>query len=197
MNHRFKRGSVAFSLVEVTLSIGIIAFGLIAIVGLIPVGMSAAKDAVNDTKATFMAEDIYVRIKGKISRSLAVVANDPAAFDTYINNTLPTPTASVPIPSNVLTIAYLYDVDGKFLYEYSAGTTVPANVTAFLKSNYYRAQVDVCKLSDYTALGYVDNGVLLGVTVQINWPTYTQQTDGGVINPKQTGKTYSFYLRRP
>jgi len=53
----------AFSLVEVTLALGVIAFALIAILGLIPVGLSSARDATEDTRVSLIAQDVAVRAR--------------------------------------------------------------------------------------------------------------------------------------
>ncbi len=48
----------AFSLVEVTLALGIAAFGLVAAVGLIPVGLSTMRDAMDDTAQSMISDRI-------------------------------------------------------------------------------------------------------------------------------------------
>ena len=49
---RLKRNVGAFSLVEVTLALGIAAFCLIAVFGLIPVGVQTNRNATSQTAAT-------------------------------------------------------------------------------------------------------------------------------------------------
>lgn len=49
----------AFSLVEVTLALGIIAFALVGIMALFPVAMRSAKESQEETKATFIAKEIF------------------------------------------------------------------------------------------------------------------------------------------
>jgi uncharacterized protein (TIGR02598 family) len=48
----FKHGAAAFSLVEVTLALGIAAFCLIAVFGLVPVGVQTNRNATSQTAAT-------------------------------------------------------------------------------------------------------------------------------------------------
>ena len=48
----------AFSLIEVVLALGIIAFAVLAIVGLLPVGLSTSRSAQNQSRATQIAADI-------------------------------------------------------------------------------------------------------------------------------------------
>lgn len=51
MKRFFHTGSQAFSLVEVTLALGIISFGLIAIMGLIPKGLGIVKESADEAVA--------------------------------------------------------------------------------------------------------------------------------------------------
>ena len=51
MKRFFPTGSQAFSLVEVTLALGIISFGLIAIMGLIPKGLGIVKESADEAVA--------------------------------------------------------------------------------------------------------------------------------------------------
>lgn len=53
-----RRGVRAFSLVEVTLALGIAAFGLVAAVGLIPVGLTTMRDAMDDTARSMISDRI-------------------------------------------------------------------------------------------------------------------------------------------
>lgn len=48
----------AFSLVEVTLALGIASFGLVAAVGLIPVGLTTMRDAMDDTAQSMISHRI-------------------------------------------------------------------------------------------------------------------------------------------
>lgn len=68
------RKSAGFSLVEVTLAIGIIAFALLAIFALIPVGLNSSRDAIDDTTTSLIAQDIYNRIKSEVATDQVPVA---------------------------------------------------------------------------------------------------------------------------
>src|ERR1039457_6141659 len=57
----------AFSLVEVTLSIGIIAFALLSIFALIPVGMNSGREAIDATHTSLIAQDLQNRVKSSIT----------------------------------------------------------------------------------------------------------------------------------
>jgi len=57
------QNSSAFSLVEVTLSIGIVAFGLIAILGLLPSGLQSFRGSIGRTVAAQVAQAIISETK--------------------------------------------------------------------------------------------------------------------------------------
>lgn len=59
------RSPSAFSLVEVTLAIGIVSFGLLAILGLMPVGMTTLRQATEQT----IESQIVQKIGGDISQT--------------------------------------------------------------------------------------------------------------------------------
>lgn len=48
-----------FSLVEIVLALGVIAFALVAIMGMFPVAMRAARDSQSETRATHIAQQIF------------------------------------------------------------------------------------------------------------------------------------------
>ena len=56
-----------FSLVEVTLAIGIVAFALLAIIGLIPVGLNSSRDAIDATHSSLIGQDVQTRVKSSVT----------------------------------------------------------------------------------------------------------------------------------
>lgn len=68
-----RSGLWAFSLVEVTLALAILAFALVGIVGLMPVGLRAMGDALDDTASSLVAR----RLMGEVRQSSldAILAN--------------------------------------------------------------------------------------------------------------------------
>lgn len=48
-----------FSLIEITIALGIVAFALVAIMGLFPVAMKNATESQRETRATFIAQSIF------------------------------------------------------------------------------------------------------------------------------------------
>ena len=56
------RCSRASSLVEVVLALGIVAFALVAVIGMIPVGVQSSRDAVDLTRTSLIAQDAAMRL---------------------------------------------------------------------------------------------------------------------------------------
>lgn len=77
--------SNAFSLVEVVLSVGLMSFALVAILGLMPVGMKSVGEAANATRTSMIAADVEGRIKNMRPpidfSSAAAVAVGPLYYD--------------------------------------------------------------------------------------------------------------------
>src|SRR5437762_2962412 len=90
----------AFSLVEVTIAIGVIGFALIAVLALIPVGMKSSGDSINATHTSLIGADIQNRMRASITN-----ADFPAA------------------PSNptARTLVEYYDQDGAWIDTASLG----------------------------------------------------------------------------
>jgi uncharacterized protein (TIGR02598 family) len=69
----------AFSLVEVTLAIGVIGFALIAVFGLVPVGLKSGRDSVDATRISMVGADLESRIRASVTRSDFPATASPAA----------------------------------------------------------------------------------------------------------------------
>ena len=84
----------AFTLVEVTLAIGIVAFALLAVLGLVPVALQAAKDAADDTKTSLIAQDVGNRLRAIPNLQVPAVSGTTWYYDTdgrWINPTNQSP----------------------------------------------------------------------------------------------------------
>jgi uncharacterized protein (TIGR02598 family) len=105
MKRFFPTGSQAFSLVEVTLALGIISFGLIAIMGLIPKGLGIVKESAD--------EAVALNILAAVSSDLQCVGS---------NETL---SYEIPLKSgNSGKIKGFFNGDGNWLEK---GETVPSD----------------------------------------------------------------------
>ena len=81
-SHAKRQG--AFSLVEVVLALGIVAFAVLAIVGLIPVGLNTARLGQGDTRADQIAADILTSIATQAqSRFPNVTISQPSTGFSY------------------------------------------------------------------------------------------------------------------
>ena len=61
----------AFSLIEVALSLGVVAFAFMAILGLIPVGLAASRSSIDYTRGSLMARDAINRVRPILTGSTA------------------------------------------------------------------------------------------------------------------------------
>lgn len=173
----------AFSLIEVTLAIGIIGFALIAILGLVPIGQNAARDAADDTRGSLIEQDVFARVRASI---------DSAA-------TFTTPTTVFPSPPSGPN--FYYTNDGVF---FSDRAGLLAAVTLAKASNRPLPNYGVTVIvgsSFATALPNVTNATLKPVTATLGYPI---DGVGNVIGPTINGvqanaarKTFTFYLRKP
>ncbi len=80
-----KRSTAAFSLVELTLAIGIAAFCLIAVVGLMPVGMLTNRNATSQTAATNILSSVVSDIRASpkaLTSALYKIKKGKANFTT-------------------------------------------------------------------------------------------------------------------
>ena len=68
--------SAGLSLVEVTLSIGIVGFALLAILGLVPVGQKSGGDAIDATRTSFICQDAQNRVRARVDYAMFAAAAD-------------------------------------------------------------------------------------------------------------------------
>ena len=98
--------SPGFSLVEVTLALGIVTFGLIAVMGLLPTGLNLARQSADEAAAVNILTDISSRLEsagpGPIYFNADGMELSAAAGATYVatweirSNALP-PTARITV----------------------------------------------------------------------------------------------------
>lgn len=66
--------SSAFSLVEVTIALGIVAFGLVAILGVLPVAFTTSRTSINQTRATGIMETVFAGMRAQPFTSATIGA---------------------------------------------------------------------------------------------------------------------------
>ena len=151
------RRTDAFTLVEVTLGLGVAAFCLVAVFGLVPVGVQTNRNAISQTAATNILSSVVSDIRGsqpgqnpssiyKISRSKGFACT--LCFDSQGKPT----TSPTPIPG---------------LQE----SACPAN-------SIYRLFVQIAKNPNITAPGYPNYAYL-----KVSWPALANPRATPAINP--------------
>ena len=63
--------STSFTLVEVVLAIGIVAFAIVAIFGVLPVGLSASHSSQDDTRSGQIAQDVLTSLASQAQTNFA------------------------------------------------------------------------------------------------------------------------------
>jgi len=80
---------IGFSLAEIVIALGVMAFGLVAIIGVIPIGLSSGRSAVQDTRANHLAEQIFatLQVQPFTAASLATLGNSSSTVDLSTEDT--------------------------------------------------------------------------------------------------------------
>ena len=111
----------AFSLIEVVLALGVVAFALVAILGVFPVGLSSNRTSINDTRAAGLADAIFATIDAQ-SNTFSNVQCYGATLDLTSLTTTDTrtlyasyPANNQPMISNDSTLAdWIYSIELRF-----------------------------------------------------------------------------------
>jgi uncharacterized protein (TIGR02598 family) len=183
------RRTSGFSLVEVTLALGVMAFALVAILGIVPVGLNSARESVDASHTALIAQDVFDRMRASL------VTNDSSSqfyFGPYA-----TGTASF----------FFYTSEGsrtgELLKVQSPGDQPAFYPNVKTASDFYRAKVNIGIFDqNLTTSPYDPRKVtgpsppnLLCATVEIRWPINTQF--GSVAGSSNKKATYTFFLRKP
>ena len=177
------RNRAGFSLVEVTLAIGVVAFALIAILGLIPVAQDSARQAVNDTKTSLIGQDVFVRVRSSLN-SASTFANPSTVF-----------------PNPPVGPSYYYTNEGTFFSDAAnlSATLNAANLNGEPLPNY--AVTVVVGAAFANPVPNVNNTHLKPVVVKIGWPLDSNAIILGPtiagIQPNAERKTLTFFVRNP
>jgi type II secretory pathway pseudopilin PulG len=129
-NHRISRPpfssplgkTTAFSLIEVVLALGVVAFAFVALLGMLPVGLNAFNNSIDSTMETQMAQSVMSQLRQAKFSQLYAQYNDAEAGQ----NTTPSGAPSFFKPYNQPFLppepGYYYDSEGNAAV--SSGTTV-------------------------------------------------------------------------
>jgi type II secretory pathway pseudopilin PulG len=75
---RVRRRHEGFSLVEVTIAIGIFAFVVVGIMGLLPAGMKMRAESSAETRGVLIAEELFAAVRAATNLSAVIVRDGPA-----------------------------------------------------------------------------------------------------------------------
>ena len=67
-----------FSLVEVTISIGIFAFVIVGIIGMLPAGMRMRAESAAETRGVLISEELFAAVRAATNLSAVEVRDGPA-----------------------------------------------------------------------------------------------------------------------
>jgi len=180
-----------FSLVEVTLAIGIVGFALLAILGLIPVGLKSGRDSIDATRTSLIAQNAINRMRAALS------SNDPTYTQRYFG----------PDSAGVASF-FFYDSQGVAtgeLLRVQAPNDQPQFYQNVAKpTDFYRVKATVFTFDqgpgypsyDPRSLPATGSPTLLCGTLEIAWPV-TVATGGVPAGRKQDIVAQSFFLRKP
>lgn len=76
--HPFREGRGAFSLVEVTIAIGIFAFVVVGVLGLLPAGMRMRAESAAETRGVLISEELFAAVRVATNLSAVEVRDGPA-----------------------------------------------------------------------------------------------------------------------
>lgn len=117
----------AFSLIEIILALGVIAFAIVGIMGLFPVAMKSAQESQRETRATLIAQQIFSDLRTGTGTNRFVITG------SSVNSTSSISLANPPPP-----LVISFDSAGAVL-----GTNAPSSFTNGVPNAAFLAQVTV------------------------------------------------------
>ncbi|PTY00962.1 hypothetical protein DB346_15265 [Verrucomicrobia bacterium LW23] len=163
-------GIRGLSLVEVVLAMGVLAFVLVSLMGMMALGLKTYRDSADESLCALISRDVKDRLNSYSFTAEDVSATQPSPFNP-----------ANPLP---LRLAFYYNEEGLFL-----GTTyTPAGGDAQYRAEAVIDQVDA-QLSDN-----VSSMMLRGVVLTVQWPINpaTGLPPAGSVNARR----YSFLLSK-
>ncbi len=74
-----RRKASAFSLVEVVLALGVIGFSLLAIIGLLPIGLQSGRASIQETRANHLAEQVFSTLRSQPFSNVSLISLNSTA----------------------------------------------------------------------------------------------------------------------
>lgn len=118
-----RHAASGFSLVEVVIALGIIAFALVAVLGVFPTGLSSNRTSVSDTRAAALANAVFATIDAQsdtfsnvqcYGTTLDLTTLSTAAADTRIVYASYSSPSQPLISSNPTPPEWIYSIELKF-----------------------------------------------------------------------------------
>ncbi len=168
----------AFTLIEVTIALAIVATGIIAIVGMIPVGLKASRQAAEHTLTAIILEDVHDRLEGHVLRIGPLIETSDGR------------------PGS----PFYYDKQGVYI-------SPEDDTEEDLFRRNYRADIEIVTIETgalptdsqgFDALVAVANRDLKAVIIELSWPVNPNNGEPmGDDNPKSTVSYYLTSLTGP
>jgi type II secretory pathway pseudopilin PulG len=179
--HHSFRSENAFSLIEVVMALGIISFALVAILGLMPVGVQSAMDSQRETQVALIARSIFTDLQGRRDPTRFIVVNTKFSEDGDLPKS---DLLNVDLSSEDSDFYLSYDSDGlpKGKIDESAFSSGKGDAG-------YVAHVQIKKLSDQSDPTIPDSEGLTEVQVAIEAP-------GAAAKDKRTSYPFITLLRQ-
>jgi uncharacterized protein (TIGR02598 family) len=149
------KAGAAFSLVEVVLALGVVAFAIVAILGVFPAGLNTGRSAQNETRAAQIAQDILTSLASQAQTSFPNCVIKQSATTTAQDFSY-----NVTLDGSTPSYVFSADNDGHLLVPGGGGTAAyPYEVTVFVDQN--------------PPTGF-DTGYAALVTVRVAWQPFAQ-----------------------
>ena len=113
----------AFSLVEVTLALGVAAFCLLAVFGLMPIGVQTNRNATSQTRATNILASVIADLRS------TPLTTPPGGATTSLQYQIPIPANPVPVGSTTSVPPLFFAEDGTFSTSIQAQSRYQVNIT--------------------------------------------------------------------
>src|ERR1700726_2048196 len=136
----------AFSLVEVVIALGVISFAVVAILGVLPIGLSTGHSAQDETRAAEIAQDIFSSLASQ-------------ARSNYNNATI----------AQLSGFSYGVPLDRDYTYQ-----PLGADNEGRLQANYSPGMPYQIILSTVASPAGFDNGYACQVNVRVAWQPFAQ-----------------------
>ncbi len=152
----------AFSLVEVVLALGVISFAIVAILGLVPIGLQTSHSSQDETRAAQIAQTIFASMAAQAPQNFQTIALPTTSPSPAPVLDLSSSTTSASLPAGIL----YANNDGKIISGVvGASPQVPSGATY------------VATIITNSAPSGLDPSYVNQVTVSVAWPAIAAPTN--------------------